>query len=136
MKFVILLDMFFELLAKQKVPAPYFAQKYDVSVRTVYRYVDRLSMAVPVYVKTGRSGGICIPENYKLPKGFFSKEDYSATLEALTLAYETNPDEKFLNAQRKLAAQMRAKYGNSAEDFQGFDLPLSDAIKENAKQDK
>lgn len=134
MKFVILLDMFFELLAKQKVPAPYFAQKYDVSVRTVYRYVDRLSMAVPVYVKTGRNGGICIPETYKLPKGFFTKEDFSATLEALSLAYENNPDEKFLNAQRKLTAQMRAKYGNSAKDLDNFDLPLSASIKLDGEQ--
>ena len=129
MKFVILLDMFFELLAKQKVSAPYFAQKYDLSVRTVYRYVDRLSMVVPIYIKTGRNGGICIPETYKIPKGFFGKEDYAATLEALALAYENNPDAKFLNAQRKLAAKMRAEYDNSAEEFDGFDLPLSDAIK-------
>lgn len=128
MKFVILLDMFFELLAKQKVPAPYFAQKYDLSVRTVYRYVDRLSMAVPIHVKTGRKGGIYISEEYKLPKGFFSKEDYFATLEALSLAYETNPDEKFLNAQRKITSIMRSEYGNSAEIFDKFDLPLSDAI--------
>ena len=129
MKFVILLDMFFELLAKQKVPAPYFAQKYDLSVRTVYRYVDRLSMALPVYVKTGRNGGICIPENYKLPKGFLSKEDYLATLEALSLAYENNPDEKFLNAQKKLSSLMRSECATSNQEFDPFDLPLSDAIK-------
>ena len=135
MKLVILLDMFFELLAKQKVSAPYFAQKYDLSVRTVYRYVDILSMVVPVYVKTGRNGGICIPETYNLPKGFFSEEDYSATLEALSLAYETNPNEKFLNAQRKLAAQMRSEYGDHAEDFECFDLPLSAAINSNEKED-
>ena len=129
MKFVILLDMFFELLAKKKVSAPYFAQKYDLSIRTVYRYVDRLSMVVPVYVKTGRNGGIYLPESYKLPKGFFSKEDFAATLEALSLAYENSSDEKFLNAQRKLAAQMRSEYGESAEKLEGFDLPLSESIK-------
>ena len=46
MKFVILLDIFFELLAKRKITASYLAQKYEVSVRTVYRYVDILSMTV------------------------------------------------------------------------------------------
>ena len=134
MKFVILLDMFHELLAKQRVPAPYFAQKYDVSVRTVYRYVDRLSMAVPVYVKTGRNGGICIPETYKLPKGFFTREDYSAILESLSLAYANNHDEKFLNTQRKLTALMRSERGSSADNFDGFDLPLSDAINSSDEQ--
>ena len=127
MQLVILLDMFFELLAKRKVTAPYFAQKYDLSERTVYRYVDRLSMVVPIYVKTGRNGGIFLPDTYKLSKGFFSKTDYDATLEALKLAYESSSDERFLNAQNKLLAQMRSESKSAVDSF-NFDFPLSDAL--------
>ena len=127
MQLVILLDMFFELLAKRKVTAPYFAQKYDLSERTVYRYVDRLSMVVPIYVKTGRNGGIVLPDNYKLSKGFFNKTDYDATLEALKLAYESSSDERFLNAQNKLLAQMRSESKSAVDSF-NFDFPLSDAL--------
>ena len=132
MQLVILLDMFFELLAKRRVSAPYFAQKYDLSERTVYRYVDRLSMAAPIYVKTGRNGGIFLPDSYKLPKGFFTKTDYEATLEALTLAYENTPDERFLNAKNKLLAQMRSDQKNAAEAF-SFELPLSEALHREEK---
>ena len=133
MQLVILLDMFFELLAKRKVTAPYFAQKYDLSERTVYRYVDRLSMVAPIYVKTGRNGGIFLPESYKLSKGFFDKVDFEATLEALSLAYEQTTDEKFLNAQNKLLAQMRSENKTTTESFT-FDFPLSEALSNKDKQ--
>ena len=133
MQLVILLDMFFELLAKRKVTAPYFAQKYDLSERTVYRYIDRLSMVVPIYVKTGRNGGIFLPESYKLTKGFFSATDYEATLEALSLAYENSCDERFLNAKNKLYAQMRSDSKKTSDPF-SFDFPLSESL--NSKKDK
>ena len=78
MKFTILVEMLFDLLAKRKVTARYFAEKYEISERTVYRYLDCLSLSVPVYVKRGREGGICISDSYKLPAGFMTKEEYEA----------------------------------------------------------
>ena len=109
MKFVILLEIFFELLAKRKVTAGYLAQKYEVSVRTIYRYVDLLSMAVPIYVQQGRNGGICISDSYKLPKGFMTKEEYEAAIEALSAMYSQLPEERFLAAQRKLSSQIKSE---------------------------
>ena len=109
MKFVILLDIFFELLAKRKVTAGYFAQKHELSVRTIYRYVDILSMVVPIYIQQGRNGGICISDSYKLPKGFMTKEEYEAAIEALSAMYSQLPEERFLAAQRKLSAQIKAE---------------------------
>jgi predicted DNA-binding transcriptional regulator YafY len=109
MKFVILLDIFFELLAKRKVTAGYLAQKHELSVRTIYRYVDILSMTVPIYIQQGRNGGICISDSYKLPKGFMTKEEYEAAIEALSAMYSQLPEERFLAAQRKLSSQIKAE---------------------------
>jgi predicted DNA-binding transcriptional regulator YafY len=109
MKFVILLDIFFELLAKRKITASYLAQKYELSVRTVYRYVDILSMTVPIYVKQGRNGGICISDSYKLPVGFMTKEEYEAAIEALSAMYSQLPEERFLAAQRKLSTRLKSE---------------------------
>lgn len=109
MKFEILLAMLFDLLAKRKVTATYFAEKFGISTRTVYRYVDILSIPVPVYVKRGRDGGICISDNYKLPKGFMTKEEYESTIEALSTMYAQLPEERFLEAKRKLSAQLKAE---------------------------
>lgn len=109
MKFVILLDIFFELLAKRKVTATYLAQKHEISVRTVYRYVDILSLSLPITVKQGRNGGICISDSYKLPRGFMTKEEYESAIEALSAMYSQLPEERFLTAQRKLSAQVKAE---------------------------
>ena len=109
MKFEILLDMLFDLLAKRKITATYVADKHEISPRTVYRYVDILSVCMPVFVKRGREGGICIPDNYKLPKGFMSKEEYQSAIEALTTMYAQLPEERFLEAKRKLSAQLKAE---------------------------
>ncbi|MBQ8292005.1 MAG: YafY family transcriptional regulator [Clostridia bacterium] len=109
MKFVILVQMLFELLAKRKVTAPYLARKYELSERTVYRYVDALSLAVPVFVKRGREGGIYISDTFKLPVGFMTKEEYEATIEALVLAYAQIPEERFLEAKHKISAQLKSE---------------------------
>ena len=58
MKFTILIDILFDLLAKRKLTASYLAEKHGISVRTVYRYIDHMSLTVPVYIKRGRNGGI------------------------------------------------------------------------------
>lgn len=109
MKFVILLDIFFELLAKRKITATYLAQKHELSVRTVYRYIDILSMTVPIYVKQGRNGGIYISDSYKLPVGFMTKEEYEAAIEALSAMYSQLPEERFLAAQRKLSSRLKSE---------------------------
>ena len=102
--------MLFDLLAKRKVTAAYFAEKYGISVRTVYRYVDVLTLAaIPVHVQRGRDGGICISDSYKLPKGFMTKEEYEAAIESLAAMYSQFPEERFLDAKRKLSAQVKSE---------------------------
>ncbi len=109
MKFAILVSILFDLLAKRKLTAAYLAEKHEISQRTVYRYVDLLSINVPVYVKRGRNGGIYISDNYKLPVGFMTVEEYEAAIEALSAMYSQLPQERFLAAQRKLSAQVKAE---------------------------
>lgn len=114
MKFSILLEMVFDLLAKRKVTAVYFAEKFELSVRTVYRYIDDLTLAgVPIQILRGREGGICISDSYKLPKGFMTKDEYESAIEALQMMYAQLPEERFLDAKRKLSAQVKAE----ARDF-------------------
>ncbi len=110
MKFSILLEMVFDLLAKRKVTATYFAEKFGLSVRTVYRYVDDLSLAgLPIQVLRGREGGIYISDSYKLPKGFMTREEYEAAINALEIIYAQLPEDRFLDAKRKLSAQVKSE---------------------------
>ncbi len=107
MKFYILSDILFELLLKRKVTAGYLAEKHEISIRTVYRYVDTLSTSVPVYVKRGRNGGIYISDSYKLPMGFMTESEYSTVIEALEIAYAQKPEERFLLAKEKISSQKK-----------------------------
>ena len=103
MKFAILIDILFDLLLKRKVTATELAQKHEISTRTVYRYIDLLSITVPVYVRRGRNGGICISDSYKLPMGFLTNEEYEAAISALSAMYSQLPEQRFLDAKRKLS---------------------------------
>ena len=97
--------MLIELLSKRNLTANYFAEKYDLSPRTVHRYLEVLSSAVPIQIKRGRNGGIYLSEHYKLPLGFFTTEEYDAIISALNASYAETLDERFLFAKRKLSTQ-------------------------------
>ncbi len=114
MKFAILIDILFDLLLKRKVTATELAQKHEISTRTVYRYIDLLSITVPVYVRRGRNGGICISDSYKLPMGFLTNEEYEAAISALSAMYSQLPEQRFLDAKRKLSAQHKEEVRDRA----------------------
>ena len=107
MKFKTLLSIFFELLEKRKLTAGYLAEKYEISPRTVYRYVELLAEHVPIFVKRGRNGGVYLSDNYKLPFGFLTQAEYDSVLSALAKSYAESSDELFLRARRKISAQRK-----------------------------
>lgn len=112
MQINVLLDIFFELLQKQKLTASYLAEKHGISARTVYRYVEKLSENVPLQIKRGRNGGVFLSECYKLPQNFLTAEEYACAQEAFSVAYEQFGDERFLQAKSKLFAQEKSERKN------------------------
>ena len=69
---------------KGHATAPELAEKFEVSVRTIYRDVDAISSAgIPIYVTTGRNGGIQFLDNYVLNKSFFSDSEKLKILSGL-----------------------------------------------------
>ncbi|MBO7215187.1 MAG: YafY family transcriptional regulator [Clostridia bacterium] len=85
MKYTILLKILFLLLSRKKVSARYIADRYEISVRTVYRYIDELSLAgVPIYNERGRYGGYAIADNYKLPANFLTEEESEKVISSLS----------------------------------------------------
>lgn len=105
----IVIQLLFELLEKKKVTAAYLADKYALSRRSVYRYIDYLSPYVPLQVQQGRNGGVYISDAYKLPVGFMTQEEYEAAIGALDIAYGQFADEKYAAAKRKLSAQAKTE---------------------------
>lgn len=61
---------------KGEATAQKLAEEFEVSVRTIYRDIDKLSAAgIPVYTTIGHNGGIHLDENFVLKKSLLSKEE-------------------------------------------------------------
>ena len=79
-----------------KSTAPELAEKLEVSVRTVYRDIDIISSAgVPIYVTTGRNGGIQIADSFVLDRLLLSdkeKEDIITALRSVSIVDDHNRD--------------------------------------------
>lgn len=64
------------LLQNGKATASELAQKFEVSIRTIYRDIDSISSAgIPIYATQGKGGGISILNDYTLDKSLFSEQE-------------------------------------------------------------
>lgn len=72
------------LLENGKATAPELAQKFEVSIRTIYRDIDAISSAgIPIYAVQGKGGGISILNDYTLEKSLLSEQEREQILMAL-----------------------------------------------------
>lgn len=79
-----LFKIVYYLLDKGKATAPELAEKFEVSVRTIFRDIDALSGAgIPIYAETGCKGGICLMNDFVLDKAVFSEKEKQEILAAL-----------------------------------------------------
>ena len=71
-----LFQILYYLLGRGQATACELAEKFEVSTRTIYRDIDKLSSAgIPVYTTTGHGGGVQLVENFVLKQALLSKED-------------------------------------------------------------
>jgi predicted DNA-binding transcriptional regulator YafY len=72
------------LLNRDRITARELADKFEVSVRTVYRDIDAINIAgIPVVSYSGNDGGFGIMENYKIDRQLLSLNDMLTILTAL-----------------------------------------------------
>jgi len=79
-----LFEIVYLLLEKKCTTSKELSEHLGVSVRTVYRDVETLSMAgIPIYTKQGKNGGIAILDEFVIDKGIMSKEEQLQIVAAL-----------------------------------------------------
>ena len=85
MQIPVLVGIMSTLLASDKlVTADELANRFEISKRSVYRYVAMLSEGgVPIESHIGRGGGWGIVDTYKLNATFFTEEEYKRLIFAL-----------------------------------------------------
>ena len=113
MKFEIMVSILFELLSKRKVKATYLAEKYEVSVRTIYRYISSLEMAgVPLYTTRGNNGGISIVDTYRFSSTFMTVAEFEQTINTLSAIEQSVPNAILNSAINKLKSTIKNEYSN------------------------
>ena len=134
-----LFKIVYYLLDKGQTTAPELAEKFEVSVRTIYRDIDALSAAgIPVYAEAGRNGGIHLMKDFVLDKAVLSKEERQ---EILTALQSLNSTQNVRGSQtlQKLSALFRldsedwlevdfSRWGNQGSDNEKFKLLKSAVI--------
>ena len=132
-----LFKIIYYLMENGKSTAPELAEKLEVSIRTIYRDIDIISsVGVPIYVTTGRNGGIQIDDSFVLDRLILSdkeKEDIITALKSVSIVDDHNSD-----TLSKLSAIFNTKnedwlevdfsrWGNKAQDNTMFQK-LKEAI--------
>ncbi len=115
-----LFKIVYYLLEKGQATAPELAEKFEVSVRTIYRDIDALSGAgIPIYAEAGRNGGIHLMKDFVLDKAVLSKEEKQEILAALqSINITKNSSSQTL---QKLSAIFQLHSENWLEvDFSGW----------------
>ena len=79
-----LFRILYYILEKGKVTASELADKFEVSVRTIYRDIDSISsVGIPIYALQGKGGGIEIAEDFVLSKSLLSENEKQQIMSAL-----------------------------------------------------
>lgn len=90
-----MLSIIYILMNRGTVTAAELAERFEVSVRTIYRDIEALSVAgIPVYATRGRNGGISLTEQFVLNKMLVSKKEQQQILSALASLKETGAQEE------------------------------------------
>lgn len=113
-----LFRILYYILEKEKVTANELAEKFEVSVRTIYRDIDSISsVGVPIFTTQGKGGGIKIDNEYILNKSLFDANEKEQIIAALQGLEKTNKAYKS-ELITKLSALFKIKNSNWIEiDF-------------------
>ncbi len=113
MKFEIMVNILFDMLSKKTVSAKYLADKYEVSIRTIYRYIQSLEYAgVPLYTTRGNGGGFSLIDTYRLSASFLTKSEFEQTASAITGILSGLPNKTLESALNKLKGTVKNEYCN------------------------
>jgi len=107
-----LFEILYYLLNNKSVTAGELADRFEVSVRTIYRDIDVISSSgIPIYTEQGRTGGISLLPNFVMDKSILSEQEQHDVLANLQGLFQLNSDETDSTLQ-KLSATFNKTAAN------------------------
>ena len=126
-----LFQIVYLLMEKTQMTAGELAEILEVSERTIYRDIDKLTVAgIPIYTNQGKGGGISILPNYVLDKTVLTTEEKNKIMESLNAleAVSLDDDDSMSKLRSFLGKQYQdwieiefSSWGNSREDAVKFE---------------
>jgi predicted DNA-binding transcriptional regulator YafY len=103
-----------QLQSRQLLTAKYLADKFSVSVRTIYRDIRALEQAgVPIITEEGK--GYSLMEHYRLPPVMFTESEAYALITAEQLVLK-NKDASFIKEYSEAVAKIKAVLKQNVKD--------------------
>ncbi|EAE1482259.1 YafY family protein [Listeria monocytogenes] len=104
------------LLDKERISAQELADRFEVSLRTIYRDIDAIDLAgVPIRSTPGVGGGFEIMPNYKMDSKVFSTADLSAILMGLSSLSNMVRGDELINSLAKIKSFIPADRAKEIE---------------------
>ncbi len=103
MQNTVLIEIFTELLIKRRASRSALAQKFELSRRTVSRYIAVLCEAgIPIESIRGAKGGYALDDGYNIDGALFNNDEYKRIATALNDTLFMYPDKLNLAILKKL----------------------------------
>lgn len=106
MKIDRLLGILSILMQEEKVTAPFLAERFEVSRRTINRDIENLCKAgIPLVTTQGSGGGISVMEGYRIDRMLFTRSEMEAILTGLKSLDSIAKDRRYQKVMDKLAVK-------------------------------
>lgn len=103
MKIERLLSIILMLINRPQLTARELSEKFEVSIRTIYRDIETIIAAgIPVVSWQGKKGGFCLMENYRVDRQLLTLSDITSILTALKGINTTLEDDNIADTIEKI----------------------------------
>ncbi|MEO3944616.1 YafY family protein [Gorillibacterium sp. CAU 1737] len=111
-----LISIIMLLLERKSIPAKALAERFEVSVRTIYRDMDAINLAgVPIVSTPGVNGGFSIMDEYKVDKKLFTEQDLATLLRGLGSLTSIQAHDEVAHTLAKIQSMLPSEQMNEIE---------------------
>lgn len=106
-------EILYILLNKEKISSKELAEKFEVSIRTIYRDIEVISGAgIPIFMTQGRNGGISLLQNFTLNKQVLTESEKKDMLIAIQSLNSFNKE-----SVKSIFSKLSSLFGENQRDY-------------------
>ena len=106
-------EILYILLNREKISSKELAEKFEVSVRTIYRDIEIISGAgIPIFMTQGRNGGISLLQNFTLNKQVLTENEKKDMLIAIQSLNSFNKE-----SAKSIFSKLSSLFGENQRDY-------------------